>query len=84
LRGLQSLGRLRKVTLLAGQNNSGKSNILRFVASLLAKHVPAFEWVDEPQPQGPPLRLQMAHRPVDVEALQQMAPGLGQPDRLVS
>lgn len=83
LRGLQPLGRLRKVTLIAGQNNSGKSNILRFAAAFLTKQVPALEWVDEPQPQGPPLRLQIAYRPVDVEALQQMIPRLGEPHRLI-
>lgn len=84
LRELQPLGRLRKVTLVAGQNNSGKSNILRFAATLLTKRVPAFEWVDEPQPQGPPLGLQMAYHPVDVEALKQKAARIGEPHRLVA
>lgn len=83
LRGLQPLGRLRKVTLVAGQNNAGKSNILRFAATYLTKQVPALEWVDEPQPQGPPLRLQIAYRPVDVEALQQMVSRLSEPHRLI-
>src|SRR5690554_5760918 len=59
LRELQSLGRLRKVTLIAGQNNAGKSNILRFAASFLSSKVPQLDWVDTPQPPGPPLRLQV-------------------------
>lgn len=63
LRSLQALGPLRKVTLIAGQNNAGRSNILRFVSFLLRKQVAPFEWVDEPKPAGPPLRLQIAYLP---------------------
>lgn len=76
LRELQPLGRLRKVTLVAGQNNAGKSNILRFAASFLTSQVPELDWADTPQPPGPPLRLQVAYPPIDVEALQAMTPRL--------
>ncbi len=77
LRELQSLGRLRKVTLVAGQNNSGKSNILRFAQSFLTNQVPPLEWVDRPQPEGPQLRLQVAYPLADVEDLRARASGLG-------
>ncbi|MGB7448418.1 MAG: AAA family ATPase [Ornithinimicrobium sp.] len=84
LRELQALGPLRKVTLLAGQNNAGKSNVLRFTESLLTKKVPELDWVDKPQPSGPPLRLQVAYRPVDIEALRKRAPQLSTPNRVVA
>ncbi len=84
LRGLQPLGRLRKVTLIAGQNNSGKSSILRFAATFLAREAPKLEWVDQPQPEGPPLQLQMAYQPVEVKALPLTAPRLSEPQQLVA
>lgn len=84
LRDLQAVGPLGKVTLVAGQNNSGKSNILRFATLLLTKQVPVLEWVDLPQPSGPPLRLQIAHRPVDSEGLNQLALGRETACELVS
>lgn len=83
LRDLQSLGRLRKVTLIAGQNNAGKSNILRFAASFLTTKVPKLDWIDTPQPPGPPLRLQVAYHPISIESLQEKAPRLLHPERLV-
>lgn len=74
---VQHLSPLRKVTLIAGQNNTGKSNLLRFVSALLTKQeVPTFEWADEPKPKGWPLRLQVAYEPPSAEAL---PPSLPQP-----
>jgi hypothetical protein len=40
---------LRRVTLLAGQNNAGKSNVLRFLNDHLAESLHGFESVDRPQ-----------------------------------
>ncbi|WP_141003720.1 AAA family ATPase [Nocardioides humi] len=71
LRELQPLGPLRKVTLVAGQNNSGKSNILRFARLLASSKLAELTWVDEPQPPGPPLLLQFAYDPVGDEELSQ-------------
>jgi predicted ATPase len=70
--GLQSLGPLRKVTLIAGQNNTGKSNILRFASLLLTTPVPQFQWADEPQPPGPPLQLQLAYPLLTLERLESL------------
>lgn len=53
---------LRKVTLLAGQNNSGKSNVVRFLQSYLRDLVPARQWLDEPRPTSTPLELSVAYR----------------------
>lgn len=78
---LQPLGPLRKVTLIAGQNNTGKSNILRFASLMLRRQVPVFEWADQPQPAGPPLRLQIAYPPPEVETLH---PRLSEPERLLT
>lgn len=69
VRELQLLPDLRKVTLIAGQNNTGKSNILRFAATWMQSTVPPSDWEDVPQPEGPPLRLSIAYRPVDLDAL---------------
>lgn len=52
IRDLQALGPLSKVNLLAGQNNAGKSNVLRFVSEFLRQPAPPYEWRDEPQPTG--------------------------------
>lgn len=71
LRNLQPLGPLSKVTLVAGRNNSGKSNILRFARLLMSDKLAELSWVDEPQPPGPPLKLQIAHHPVDADGLSQ-------------
>ena len=46
LRDLQPLGPLRKVTLVAGQNNSGKSNILRFARLLTSANLADLSWVE--------------------------------------
>lgn len=69
LRELQTLGPLSKVTLIAGRNNAGKSNVLRFVSRLLTNPVPEFEWLDWPDPRGPRLQMQMAHHPIDPATL---------------
>lgn len=78
---LQPLGPLRKVTLIAGQNNTGKSNILRFASLLLRRNIPVFEWADQPQPVGPPLRLQIAYPMPKIDSLD---PRLPEPERLLS
>ena len=82
LRDLQPLGPLRKVTLVAGPNNTGKSNVLRFASRLLGNPVPQFEWFDEPQPAGPRPRLQIAYPPLDAAGLPQPSHRLSHPDRL--
>lgn len=62
----QLLYPLKTVTLLAGQNNAGKSNILRFVENLLRADLPPqLEWVDEPKPPSP-LQLRVPHGPPDL------------------
>lgn len=68
--GLQRLGPLTKVNLVAGQNNSGKSNILRFVHEQLpglliaarsgGRDMPKLEALDRHRPSGPPLALSLA------------------------
>ncbi|MET8518903.1 AAA family ATPase [Nocardioides sp. NPDC004968] len=41
---------LDKVTLLAGQNNAGKSNVIRFLKSRLVSHYEPLEFNDQPKP----------------------------------
>lgn len=53
---------LGKVTLLAGQNNVGKSNVIRFAERYLRQPAHRRDWEDEPRPQGEPIRLATAHR----------------------
>lgn len=60
LRTLQVLAPLSKVTLLAGRNNAGKSNLLRAVAERLAAPAPRGDWRDQPLPSGEPQRLVIA------------------------
>ncbi len=67
---------LGKITLLAGQNNAGKSNVLRFAHLFLTERPPALEPLDEPRlpddvPYGNPLRLAVARTVTaqDAEAL---------------
>lgn len=43
---------LAKVTLLAGQNNAGKSNVIRFLNSRLVSHFEPLDFNDQPKP-GP-------------------------------
>ena len=59
---LRLLSPLGKVTLLAGQNNVGKSNVVRFLERYLQVKTPGREWQDEPRPTGGPLKLATAHR----------------------
>lgn len=66
----QIIAPLEKVTLIAGQNNSGKSNILRFVHSYLpdvvssvrsgGNKVPTFEAMDRHRPKAAPFRFGLA------------------------
>jgi energy-coupling factor transporter ATP-binding protein EcfA2 len=83
LRDVQVLGPLQKVTLVAGQNNAGKSNILRFASLLMTRQVPPFEWADQPQPEGPPLRLQMAYKPIELDDIPATARQLAEHRRLL-
>ena len=53
---------LGKVTLLAGQNNVGKSNVIRFLDRYLRGSAQIREWEDEPRLGGEPLRLAVAYR----------------------
>ncbi|WP_106280317.1 AAA family ATPase [Geodermatophilus tzadiensis] len=58
---MQVLGPLRKVNLVAGQNNAGKSNILRFVQRYLGAGAPVPEGLDAPrQPDASPFRFAIA------------------------
>lgn len=43
---------LAKVTLLAGQNNAGKSNVIRFINTRLSSHFEPLDFNDQPKP-GP-------------------------------
>src|SRR4051812_11945746 len=49
--GLQYLGPLAKVNLIAGQNNSGKSNVLRFAQEFLKAQNPP-QALDVPRGEG--------------------------------
>ena len=72
---------LDKVTLLAGQNNAGKSNVLRFVSQFLGDSAPRAAELDVPQyadgrPYVQPLRLAVARHVTDDQALQ-LTGGIG-------
>lgn len=70
---------LSKVTLLAGQNNSGKSNVVRFVDRFLRTNVLAPEWEDQPSHSEAQLSLAVAYpMPESREALKELHDGLWQ------
>lgn len=74
IREVQAVGRLAKVTLFAGQNNAGKSNVLRFVSDFL-RQPPSDDWHNIPQPPGPPVRMQIAYETPTAESLEHLKPG---------
>ena len=67
--GMQYLGSLAKVNLIAGQNNAGKSNILRFVTRFLSANPEVPEALDHPDGFQGQLRLAIARPMPDVEGL---------------
>lgn len=69
---------LSKVTLLAGQNNAGKSNVVRFVERYLKAQVVTPEWEDQPTHSDEELSLGVAYpMPESREALMALHDGLG-------
>ena len=82
---LQKVGPLTRVNLIAGQNNSGKSNVLRFVHDLLpallraaqsgGRDMPKLGALDAHRPSGSPLSFAIALR-VDGDTHQVMRDGL--------
>lgn len=59
---MRYFGPLGPVSLLAGQNNSGKSNVIRFMERYLSPMTDSRGWEDEPRNGGAPLQLAMASR----------------------
>ncbi|NYI99949.1 energy-coupling factor transporter ATP-binding protein EcfA2 [Nocardioides thalensis] len=53
---------LGKVTLLAGQNNVGKSNVIRFLERYMRSQSPRRGWEDEPRAGGEPLKVAIGYR----------------------
>lgn len=87
IRDLQFVGPMRKVTVLAGPNNAGKSNILRFlrdhysetVQSLSQNTASALSWADgdsAPLGVGGEFAAFAVGRPLDDEAVLEWARGL--------
>lgn len=58
---MRFFGPMRKVTLLAGQNNVGKSNVVRFLDNYFKASTTALSWVDQPKPSGEPLQLGLTY-----------------------
>lgn len=59
--GTQYIAPLRKINLIAGENNSGKSNIVRFLASFAKMQVPQMNEEDKPLGKmGDSVRLSLA------------------------
>jgi energy-coupling factor transporter ATP-binding protein EcfA2 len=57
---VRHFGPLGKVTLLAGQNNVGKSNVIRFLERYLGPDAPRRVWEDEPRAGGDQLQMSLA------------------------
>jgi hypothetical protein len=66
---MRYLDPLSKVTLLAGRNNVGKSNVIRFLDTYMAAKAPRRGVDDEPRPVGEPLRYATGHI-VDMDAVE--------------
>lgn len=66
---MQYLGPLTKVNLIAGQNNAGKSNILRFVSRFLHANPEAPEVLDHPSGVPGQLLLAIARQTPDFDYL---------------
>ncbi len=67
---MQLVGPLKKVNLIAGQNNAGKSNVLRFVALYLdqGRSMKRPDGLDAPRPaDGTPFQFALARRLTDDE-----------------
>lgn len=81
---LRLLAPLGKVTLLAGQNNVGKSNVVRFLEAYLQPNTATREWQDEPRPSGGPLKIATGHR-LDVNAYEEwVVPAKARTDSFLS
>lgn len=59
---LTYFGPLGKVTLLAGRNNAGKSNVIRFLDKNSRDLAPVRDWHDQPRSGTEQLSLSIAHR----------------------
>lgn len=71
--GLRLLGPLSKITLLAGQNNAGKSNVLGFASRFLSETAAPPDQLDVPRLPGAatyngPIRLAVARYVTDDDA----------------
>lgn len=71
MRTMQYLSPLGKVTFLAGRNNVGKSNFIRFLSTKDAKLDGRTVWADQPQPSGESLRMALAFGTPTIADLQQ-------------
>ncbi len=49
---LQIIGPLGRLNFIAGQNNAGKSNVIKFIANFLVPSPPAIEGLDRPNNEG--------------------------------
>lgn len=56
-RSMQYLPSLSQVSFLAGRNNVGKSNVIRFATEVAPGPRARLDWFDQPMPSGEPLRL---------------------------
>jgi len=73
---MQYVGPLDKVNLVVGQNNAGKSNVLRFAELLCTRERVSVDDLDRPVDitPVPPLRMAMAIEAVDGDALEDDRP----------
>lgn len=58
---MRFFGPMRKVTLLAGQNNVGKSNVIRFLDNYFKASTTRPSWADQPKPSGEALQLGLTY-----------------------
>lgn len=75
IRDPQFIGPLGKINIIAGMNNSGKSNFLRFVQGYLRSKFTPFAWDDNPIPDGPGRGLFIAYPAPDGRHLSTMTRG---------
>lgn len=83
----QKLGPFKKVNIIIGQNNSGKSNILRFIRDAYVKIVHRGSYIvkDHDQPRNTDSILQFINvtYPVNGDVLNELMPNFGSNDSLI-
>ncbi|MEO4038070.1 AAA family ATPase [Micrococcaceae bacterium Sec6.3] len=75
IRDPQFLGPLGRINIIAGMNNSGKSNFLRFAQGYLRSTFAPFSWDDNPIPAGPDKSLFVAYPAPGSNSLATMSRG---------